>query len=100
MKGKRVTLPELKKIIKNLDNRPIKNKSHLQTGTFAFKGFRIQISQFGKTTAQRVSTLYHKRRDNGVCIQCSKKVTKINKKTGNLYRMCDFHRKKIDWKRR
>lgn len=65
-------------------------------GSYLLKGYRIQISKHNLTGAERVKLLYRKRRENGLCIVCGTKVTKKNPKTGNLYRLCETHRKTID----
>lgn len=88
---KKVNIFGLRRILELL-----KKGSEKGIGSYLYKGFKIQISKYNLSTAQRVSYLYHKRRDSGLCVQCGKKVTKKNPRTGKLYRLCDYHRKKID----
>ncbi len=83
----------LQKIIDNL----IKGSQDMR-GSYLYKGFRLQISSYKASGAERTSRLYHKRRDNGLCIRCGKKVGGKNPKTGKLYRLCDEHRSMIDSK--
>jgi hypothetical protein len=83
----------LQKIIDNL----IKGSQDMR-GSYLYKGFRLQISSYKASGAERTSRLYHKRRDNGLCIRCGKKVAGKNPKTGKLYRLCDDHRSIIDSK--
>ena len=68
------------------------------TGSYFVGNIRIQISNYNQSTKERVAELYRKRRAQGLCILCGEKVTKNNKRTKKLYRLCDFHRKKIDHK--
>lgn len=88
---KKINATGLKKIYDTLKKQP-----HLVIGSYEFKGFRIQVSRFGLSTNERVSQLYHKRRNNGLCIRCGVKVKRKNPKNGKLYRLCDKHRKEID----
>jgi hypothetical protein len=67
-------------------------------GTFLYKGFRLQISKYKASGAERTSRLYHKRRKLGLCIRCGTKVKNKNPRTGKLYRLCDYHRNIIDRK--
>ena len=67
-------------------------------GTFLYKGFRLQISKYKASGAERTSRLYHKRRKLGLCIRCGAKVKNKNPRTGKLYRLCDYHRNLIDRK--
>jgi hypothetical protein len=67
-------------------------------GNYLFKGFRIQVSKYKATGAERVQQLYKRRRDNGLCIVCGTKVARKNPSTGKLYRLCDHHRSLIDQK--
>ncbi|MBN2534728.1 MAG: hypothetical protein JXB88_17720 [Spirochaetales bacterium] len=67
-------------------------------GTFLYKDFRLQISKYKASGAERTSRLYHKRRELGLCIRCGTKVKNKNPRTGKLYRLCDHHRNLIDRK--
>ena len=60
-----------------------------------FIGYKKGIDEKGQTRKQR---LYRQRRNNGLCVACGKKITKINPQTGKLFRLCDYHREKIDRK--
>jgi hypothetical protein len=70
--------------------------SESAVGSYLVKDFHIQISRYKLPTSQRVSMLYHRRRNQGLCTQCGKKVTRKNPRTKKLYRLCDYHRRKID----
>lgn len=93
MEPKKVTAQTLKKVVDQLQDG-----SNKAIGNYIYKGYRIQVSKYNLSTSERVSQLYHRRRTGGECIQCGKKVNRKNPKTGKLYRLCDFHRKKIDLK--
>lgn len=67
-------------------------------GTYLFKDFRIQISKYRASGAERTKFLYHTRRNNGLCIRCGEKVKDKNPRTGKLYRLCEKHRDVIDRK--
>jgi hypothetical protein len=90
---------ELKKInfleLRNLFRR-IRKDSKKAIGNYLYKSFRIQVSRYNLSVNERVMQLYKRRRENGECILCGKKVKRINPKTGRLYRLCDYHRNKID----
>lgn len=74
------------------------NGSEEARGTFLYKGFRLQISKYKASGAERTSRLYHKRRKLGLCIRCGAKVTDKNPRSGKLYRLCEYHRDIIDRK--
>jgi hypothetical protein len=93
MEPTKVTPQTLQKIIDGL----IKGSEDTR-GSYLYKGFRLQISTYKASGAERTSRLYHKRRTGGLCIRCGAKVTSKNPKTGKLYRLCDKHRKAIDSK--
>jgi len=93
-KPQNVKPEDLKKILDK-----IKSLSDDAVGNYLFKGYRIQISKYKQTGAERVQFLYKRRRENGLCIVCGKKVTKKNPVTGKLYRLCETHRKEIDNKK-
>lgn len=65
-------------------------------GSYLIKGFRVQISKFNISNSERIQFLYKRRRSEGLCIMCAKKVTKKNPSSGALYRLCEDHRKRID----
>ena len=67
-------------------------------GTYLYKGLRVQISKYKASGSERFARLYHKRRDQGLCVICGTKVTNRNPRTKKLYRLCDVHRAKIDRK--
>jgi hypothetical protein len=93
MEPKKVTVKKLEAILDNL-----KQASEEAIGTYLYKGLRIQISQYRASGSERFARLYHKRRKLGLCVVCGAKVTAKNPRTGKLYRLCNFHRKKIDKK--
>lgn len=76
----------------------LKKDPETAIGNYLFKGYRIQISKYKASGAERVQQLYKRRRDNGLCIVCGTKVTRKNPATGKLYRLCDHHRSLIDQK--
>jgi hypothetical protein len=67
-------------------------------GIYLFKDLRIQISKYKATGSERFARLYHKRRENGLCVICGAKVTDRNPRSKKLYRLCAKHRSKIDRK--
>ncbi|MFP4424712.1 MAG: profilin domain protein [Candidatus Woesearchaeota archaeon] len=91
MEPKKVTINTLRKLVDQLQKG-----SEKAIGSFLYKGFHIQISRYKLSTSERVSQLYHRRRSEGRCILCGKKVTRKNPRTKRLYRLCDEHRKKVD----
>ena len=93
MEPKTVTIKKLEGVLDHL-----KKASEEAIGTYLYKGLRIQISQYQASGSERFARLYHKRRKLGLCVICGAKVTAKNRRTGKLYRLCDFHRKKIDKK--
>ena len=93
MEPTKVTPQSLQKIIDNLINGAEDSR-----GSYLYRGFRLQISTYQASGAERTSRLYHKRRELGLCIRCGKKVTEKNPKTGKLYRLCDQHKNMIDTK--
>jgi hypothetical protein len=66
-------------------------------GKTIFIGYRQGKDEKGQTRKQR---LYRRRRSNGLCVACGKKVTQKNSQTDKLYRLCDYHREKIDRKKK
>ena len=93
MEPKKVTITKLQGIMDNL-----KGASEEAIGTYLYKGLRIQISKYRASGSERFARLYHKRRDQGLCVVCGKKVIQKNPRTSKLYRLCEFHRDKIDKK--
>lgn len=93
MEPKTITSKTLQKVFEVL-----KKGSDDARGNYLFKDFRIQISKYKASGAERTSRLYHKRREQGLCIRCGVKVVSSNPKTGKLYRLCDHHRNLIDRK--
>ncbi|WP_411824469.1 LIC10235 family protein [Leptospira sp. 'Mane'] len=91
MKPKSIKPDELSKIFSDL-----KKGEESSIGSYLIKGVRLQISKFNLSGAERVQLLYKRRRTQGLCIVCGKKVTKKNASTGQLYRLCEDHRNKID----
>ncbi|WCL48697.1 LIC10235 family protein [Leptospira sp. GIMC2001] len=76
----------------------LKKDPETAIGNYLYKGFRIQISKYKASGAERVQQLYKRRRENGMCIVCGTKVSRKNPATGKLYRLCDYHRSLIDQK--
>jgi hypothetical protein len=95
MEPKKINFLELRKIFKKL-----RKGSEQVIGNFLYKEFRIQISRYKLSGNQRVKQLYNRRREKGECILCGKKVERKNPRTGKLYRLCDYHRNKIDKKKK
>ena len=93
MKAKKITLNELYKKIEELEDKEISC-----VGKYLIGKFQVQISEHKLSGAERVSRLYYRRREAGLCVICGKKVIKKNKITKKLYRLCDKHRKEIDQK--
>jgi len=93
MEPTKITAKKLQGIIDELVNG-----SEDARGTFLYKGFRLQISKYKASGAERTSRLYHKRRQLGLCIRCGTKVKNKNPRTNKLYRLCDHHRNIIDRK--
>lgn len=93
MNPKKITSDALRSVFNEL-----KAGKEQSTGTYLFKGYRVQISKYQSSGTERSAQLYRKRRELGLCVRCGKKVTKRNPVTGKLYRLCDEHRKEIDIK--
>jgi hypothetical protein len=91
MEPKKVTIKSLQGILDNL-----KTASEAAIGTYLYKGLRLQISKYKASGAERFARLYHRRRNQGLCVVCGEKVTHKNPRTGKLYRLCNEHREKID----
>jgi hypothetical protein len=93
MNPRKINADALRKVFTEL-----KAGKEQSTGTYLFKGYRVQISRYQSSGTERSAQLYRKRREQGLCVRCGKKVTKRNPVTGKLYRLCDEHRKEIDIK--
>ncbi len=93
MEPKKVTIKSLQGILDNL-----KTASEEAIGTYLYKGLRLQVSKYKASGSERFARLYHRRRNQGLCVVCGKKVVHKNPRTGNLYRLCNEHREKIDKK--
>ena len=93
MNPKKINADALRKVFSEL-----KAGKEQSTGTYLFKGYRVQVSRYQSSGTERSAQLYRKRREQGLCVRCGKKVTKRNPVTGKLYRLCDEHRKEIDIK--
>lgn len=94
MEPKKVTIKTLQKVLDNLQNG-----SDKAIGNFLFKGYRIQVSKYQSSGTERYMRLYRRRREEGLCVRCGKKVTRKNPYTGKLYRLCDHHRETTDRKK-
>lgn len=93
MEPKKITDKSLADIFETLQKG-----SEESIGIYLYKGLRLQISKYKASGAERFARLYHRRRGNGECVICGKKVTQKNSRTGKLYRLCTDHREKIDKK--
>ena len=91
MEPKEISPKNLQKVWEDL-----KKGSDEARGNYLFKDFRIQVSKYKASGAERTSRLYHKRREDGLCIRCGAQVETKNPRTGKLYRLCDLHRTMID----
>ncbi|HMU84349.1 MAG TPA: hypothetical protein PKE49_16240 [Leptospiraceae bacterium] len=94
MEAKKVDHRRLSQVISQMKKDP-----EGSMGIYVVGGWRVQISRYKQTSAERVRALYSRRRDQGLCIACGKKVTKTNPANGRLYRLCEDHRKNIDYKK-
>jgi len=93
MEPLKINPAQIDKIADELKKDPEKS-----IGNYLYKGYRIQISKYKASGAERVQQLYKRRRSQGLCIVCGTKVTKKNPLTGKLYRLCEVHRALIDQK--
>ena len=94
MEPKKATMKVLENVLDNL-----KKGSDDAIGNFLFKGYRIQVSKYKSSGTERYMRLYRRRKENGLCVRCGKKVTKKNPHTKKLYRLCDYHREITDLKK-
>ena len=76
----------------------LKLASEAAIGTYLYKGLRVQISKYQASGSERFRRFYKRRREHGLCVLCGEKVSSKNARTGKLYRLCDYHREKIDRK--
>ena len=86
---KKVTITTLTRILENLIAG-----SKDSIGDYLYKGLHLQISEYGLSGPERIKYLYHKRRNQGLCIICGKKVKIINLRSGKPYSLCVTHREK------
>jgi hypothetical protein len=93
MSPRKINGDSLRKVFSEL-----KTGREQSTGTYLYKGYRVQISKYQSSGTERSAQLYRKRREQGLCVRCGTRVTKRNPLTGKLYRLCDDHRKEIDRK--
>ncbi len=93
MDPKKVTMKTLEKVIENLQKG-----SDEAIGNYLYKGYRIQVSKYKSSGTERYMRLYRRRREQGLCVRCGKKVTETNPHTGKLYRLCEYHREITDRK--
>jgi len=92
MKSVKMTVKEFEKVL-----RKVGAKSLDACGTYIIGDFRIDVRKTAPLTgSERVSLLYRRRKEQGLCVVCGKKVTKKNPRNGKLYRLCETHRTKID----
>lgn len=93
MNPRKITVDALKRVFSEL-----RTGREQSTGTYLYRGYRVQISKYQSSGTERSAQLYRKRRELGLCVRCGAKVTKRNPVTGKLYRLCDDHRREIDRK--
>jgi len=93
MTPKHITLQALRKILQGLQA-----DDESSIGSYLYHGFHIQVSRYHLPTSERVSLLYRRRREQGLCVVCGNKVMQKNPRTGSLYRLCQKHRRKLDKK--
>jgi len=84
---KKIRAKTLNKIFDGLKNDPEK-----AVGSYLFRGYRVQVSKYNENGSERVLRLYNRRRKEGVCVICGKKVIKTNVYTKKKYRKCEKHR--------
>ncbi len=93
MNPRKIDSESLRKVFSEL-----KTGREQSTGTYLYRGYRVQISKYQSSGTERSAQLYRKRREQGLCVRCGTRVSKRNPLTGKLYRLCDDHRKEIDRK--
>ncbi|EOQ96293.1 profilin domain protein [Leptospira wolbachii serovar Codice str. CDC] len=80
MKPKSIKPDELSKIFAEL-----KKGEESAIGSYLVKGVRLQISKYNLSGAERVQLLYKRRRTQGMCIVCGKKLQrKIHLQTNSI----------------
>jgi hypothetical protein len=93
MEPRKITADSLRRLLSDL-----KAGRESAVGAWLYRGYRLQVSRYRATGAERSARLYIRRRREGLCVRCGAKVARRNPSTGSLYRMCDTHRKRIDQK--
>ena len=92
MKSVKMTAKEFEKILKKISAQSLD-----ACGSYIIGEFRIDVRKTKPLSgSERVSLLYKRRKEQGLCVVCGKKVTKKNPRNGKLYRLCETHRTKID----
>ena len=87
----KVTITKLTRILKHLIEG-----SKDSIGDYLYKGLHLKICEYGLSGSERVKRMYHRRRSQGLCAVCGKKVKIINLRTGKLYKHCAIHREKYN----
>lgn len=75
----------------NALEKSILNKSDDSIGNYLVNGFRIQVSKYNQSSADRIRAFAKRRRDQGLCVACGVKVKRVNERTGKTYKYCDKH---------
>lgn len=92
MKTAKISAKELDKIFKKVVAQKLD-----ACGAYVLGDYKIEVKKTKPLSgSERVSLLYQRRKGEGLCVVCGKKVTGKNPRTGVLYRLCETHRKKID----
>lgn len=91
MEPKKISVTDLSSVC-----RELQKGSERSIGNYLYKGLRIQVSKYKSSGTERYMRLYNRRREEGLCIRCGKKVTKKNPHSGKLYRLCEHHRQTTD----
>ncbi|MGL4370241.1 MAG: LIC10235 family protein [Spirochaetota bacterium] len=96
MKSVKTTVKDFEKVLKKIGTKSLE-----ACGTYIIGDFRLDVRKTKPLSgSERVSLLYKRRKEQGLCVVCGKKVTKKNPKNGQLYRLCETHRTKIDKSRK
>ena len=72
----KITITKLKRILESLIEG-----SKDSIGNYLYKGLHFQISEYGFSNAERAKRSYHKKRNQGLCVVCGKKVKITNRRT-------------------
>jgi len=88
VKPTKIVPADLSKLLDKLKKNPDEVR-----GSYLLNGYRIQITKYNISNAERIKLFFQSRRNQGLCKRCGKKVTKTNPRTGKLYRLCETHRK-------